>query len=92
MVLFILIYGFTKNTNIYDSFINGSKESFKMCIQILPNLLAMILAIDILINSNILESISKFIIYHYEIIFMCLFCYRYFSKQSIIFLTISCFM
>ena len=61
MVLFILIYGFTKNTNIYDSFINGSKESFKMCIQIFPNLLAMILAIDILINSNILESISKFI-------------------------------
>ena len=44
MVLFILIYGFTKNTNIYDSFINGSKESFKMCIQIFPNLLAMILA------------------------------------------------
>ena len=30
MVLFILIYGFTKNTNIYDSFINGSKESFKI--------------------------------------------------------------
>ncbi len=72
MVLFILIYGFTKNTNIYDSFINGSKESFKMCIQIFPNLLAMILAIDILINSNILESISKFINYPYEIISMCL--------------------
>lgn len=72
MVLFILIYGFTKNINIYGSFINGSKESFKMCIQIFPNLLAMILAIDILINSNILETVSKFINYPYEIISMCL--------------------
>ena len=43
-----------------------------MCIQIFPNLLAMILAIDILINSTILERISKFINYPYEIISMCL--------------------
>ena len=62
LVLGIVGYGIYKKVNVYDVFIEGAMESFDMIIKIFPNLLAMILAINILLNSNILnilESILK---------------------------------
>ena len=62
LVLGIVGYGIYKKINVYDVFIEGAVESFDMVIKIFPNLLAMILAINILLNSNvlnILESILK---------------------------------
>lgn len=59
LVLFIIIYGFIKKIDLYDSFVKGSIESFKMSMQIFPYLLGMMLAIQILLNSNILLIISK---------------------------------
>lgn len=62
LVLGIVGYGIYKKINVYDVFIEGAVESFDMVIKIFPNLLAMILAINILLNSNvlnILESVLK---------------------------------
>lgn len=55
MVLFIVFYGYIKKIDVYNSFIEGCKESFEMIFKIFPNLVAMILSINLLINSNILE-------------------------------------
>ncbi len=55
MVLGIVLYGLAKKIDLYDAFIDGSKESFKMILTIFPNLLAMILSVNILVESGFLE-------------------------------------
>ena len=55
IVLFVIIYGFIKKVPIYDTFIEGAKESFDMVFKLFPCLLAMILAINIFLKSNIIE-------------------------------------
>ncbi len=52
LVLIIIIYGFTKKVNLYDSFIVGAKEGLSMSINIFPFLLAMTFSISILLKSN----------------------------------------
>lgn len=55
MVLIIVLYGIVKKVDLYDTFLEGSKEGFKMCYTIFPNLLAMILSVNILVDSGFLE-------------------------------------
>ena len=62
IVLFIVGYGLYKKIDIYDQFIEGSRESFKMCLTIFPNLLAMILSVNILVNSGILEDVINWLL------------------------------
>ncbi len=59
MVLGIVFYGVIKKVDVYDSFIEGCKESFEMAFKIFPNLVAMFLGINMLINSNILDIIKN---------------------------------
>lgn len=61
IVLFVLIYAITKKVAIYDVFIEGAKESFEMILKIFPCLLAMILAVNIFIKSNIIANLFQFI-------------------------------
>jgi len=61
IVVGIVFYGAYKKINVYDVFIEGAKESFDMILGIFPNLLAMILSINIFLKSNILNSIISFI-------------------------------
>ena len=58
IVLLILIYSY-KKTNIYEAFIEGVKESFPMILEIFPSILAMLFAVNIFNNSNILKIISQ---------------------------------
>ena len=53
-VLFIIIYSFRK-VDIYDTFIDGVKDSFKMFKSLFPTMLAMILGVNIFINSGLLQ-------------------------------------
>ena len=55
LVLFIIIYGYTKKIEIYDVFIEGVKESFSMIKTLFPTFIAMILAINLFINSGFLN-------------------------------------
>lgn len=57
IVLLVIIYGVRKKVNVYDTFIEGAKESFDMVINLFPTFLAMILGINIIINSSLITSI-----------------------------------
>lgn len=57
IVLLVIIYGIRKKVNVYDTFIEGAKESFDMVINLFPTFLAMILGINIIINSGLITSI-----------------------------------
>lgn len=61
VVLIIVVYAIYKKVNIYDVFIEGAKESFDMILKLFPCLLAMILAVNIFLKSNIVTSIFSFI-------------------------------
>lgn len=56
LVLFIVFYGIFKKTDVYDDFIEGAKESFSMSLTMFPCLLAMILGINIFVNSGFLNT------------------------------------
>ena len=57
MVLGIILYGIKKKINIYDVFVEGSKESYEMVLTMFPCMLAMIFGVNIFIKSGILEYI-----------------------------------
>lgn len=59
LVLFIALYGFIKKNDVYSSFIEGSKESFQMIFNLFPTLLAMMLGINLLLESNFLNVIAN---------------------------------
>ena len=58
IVLIIVVYGGVKKVNLYDTFIEGAKDSFEMIINLFPPLLAMTLAINIFVNSEILSLLN----------------------------------
>ena len=61
MIFGIVLYGNIKKVNVYDTFIEGAKESFDMILSMFPNLLAMILGINIFLKSNLLSYLINFI-------------------------------
>jgi len=61
IVLIIVIYGIYKKVDVFDVFIVGAKEGISMSLQIFPTILAMIVSINIFLNSNILIDITKFL-------------------------------
>ncbi len=61
IVLIIVIYGVRKKVNVYDTFIEGSKESFDMILKIFPSLLAMVFGVNIFLKSGILDFIFNYL-------------------------------
>ena len=57
IVLIVIIYGIYKKINVYDTFLEGAKESFDMVLSLFPTLLAMILGVNIFIKSGVLDFI-----------------------------------
>lgn len=55
IVVFIVFYGYIKKVDIYDSFVEGVRESFSMIYNLFPTFLAMILAVNIFVNSGFLN-------------------------------------
>lgn len=60
IVLIIIISGLKNKINIYDEFLEGAKEGLITSLKIIPNIVAMILAINILVKSNIITDIFSF--------------------------------
>ncbi|MDD2489727.1 MAG: spore maturation protein [Bacilli bacterium] len=56
LVALIVIYAIYKKINVYDVFISGAKDGIEMGISIFPYLLAMIVAINVLLKSHIIED------------------------------------
>ena len=61
MVLFIILYGFFKKVDVYDTFIEGVKESFSMITNLFPTFIAMILAVNLFTDSGILDLLLSLI-------------------------------
>ncbi|MFI3261050.1 MAG: spore maturation protein [bacterium] len=58
-ILVIIVYGVLKKTNVYESFLIGAKEGLVMVFDIFPSILAMIFAINIFLDSNILVLLTN---------------------------------
>lgn len=61
IVLIVVIHAIFKKVAVYDVFIEGAKESFPMMLKLFPCLLAMILAVNIFLKSNVIIDLFKFI-------------------------------
>lgn len=52
LVFFILVYAYLKGVDIYEVFIEGAEEGFKIAIRLIPYLVAMLVAISIFRHSG----------------------------------------
>jgi spore maturation protein B len=55
--LIVIFYGLKKKIDIYDTFIDGAKESFDLVFTMFPCMLAMIFGLNIFLKSGILNYI-----------------------------------
>lgn len=60
IILLILGYGYFKKVNIYQLFIEGAEDGVQTILSIFPNLLAMMVAINIFRHSGAIDIISEF--------------------------------
>lgn len=58
---YIIGLGLLMKTNIYDEFIKGAKEGFKVVLDIMPTLIGLMLAIGILRASGALDILSDLV-------------------------------
>lgn len=56
-IIVIVFYGVKKKINVYDTFLEGAKEGLMTTFNIFPAVIAMIFAINIFLDSNILGFI-----------------------------------
>ena len=61
LVLLCLGVSLFKRKNPYDSFINGVNESFPLIKELLPSLIAMIIAVNLLRSCGVIEDLSIFL-------------------------------
>lgn len=61
IVLTIIIYGFYKKVDLYSSFLNGVKEGLQMVIKIFPTIFTMMISVQVLINSNIINDLTSYL-------------------------------
>lgn len=61
IVLLIILYGMIKGRKVYEWFIEGVRDGLNVCLRIFPYLLAMIVAVQIFKNANLLDLVNKFI-------------------------------
>ncbi len=57
----ILLHGWRKGVAVYEDFVEGAKEGFKVAITIIPYLVAMLTAIGALRASGALDAFSSFV-------------------------------
>lgn len=61
ITIIVIAYGIYKKTDVFDSFIKGVEEGLCVSIKIFPTIMAMIIAINLLINSNVIMDLIKFL-------------------------------
>ncbi|MBP3461725.1 MAG: spore maturation protein [Bacilli bacterium] len=54
-----MIYGIKKKIDLYDTFIEGSKESFDLVFSMFPCMLAMIFSLNIFLKSGVINYIFE---------------------------------
>ena len=61
-ILFVVFYGYIKKVDVYSSFLEGAKEGMKIVYNIFPAVLAMVFAVNIFLDSNIMRTRRKLLI------------------------------
>lgn len=61
VVLIILIFGLVEKKEVFYLFIEGAKDGIKVILKIFPTLIAIFLCVEIMNQSGIFESLSKFL-------------------------------
>ncbi|MBS5938184.1 spore maturation protein [Clostridium sp.] len=61
IIIIIITYGMIKGRKVYEWFIEGAKEGLKVCINIFPYLLAMIIAVNIFREAKLLDILNNLI-------------------------------
>ncbi len=64
----VIIYGLYKKVNIYDSFINGVSEGLKMSLEIFPTIMAMVIAINLITSSGVINYLTEILSYPLSLI------------------------
>lgn len=54
-ILFVVFYGYFKKVNVYDAFLFGAKDGLKIVYNIFPAVLAMVFAVNIFLDSHVLN-------------------------------------
>lgn len=57
----IVFYGMIKGRKVYEWFLEGAKDGLLVCMRIFPALLAMLVAVRVLRDSNVLGYINNFL-------------------------------
>ena len=61
LIFIVVFYAFLKKNDVYNDFVEGSKESFQMIYNFFPTLLGMLIGINFLVESNILNFVASLI-------------------------------
>ena len=61
ILILIIIYGYYKKINVYDSFVKGSLEGIELSLSIFPSILAIIFSSRIFITSGFLDYLLKLV-------------------------------
>ena len=61
IVIIIITYGMIKGKKVYEWFIEGAKDGLKVCLNIFPYLLAMIIAVNIFREAKLLDLLNNII-------------------------------
>lgn len=59
LITIILLYGIRKKTPIYDVFIDGAREGLHTCVEILPFIIGIFIAIEALTSSGAMSFMEK---------------------------------
>ena len=59
LITAILLYGIIKKVPIYDVFIEGAREGLKTCIDILPFIIGIFIAIEAMTSSGAMDFIER---------------------------------
>ena len=59
ITLIVIIYALIKKVNIYDEFLEGTKEGLHLALEIFPSLFAMIVSVTVLVKSNIITDLTN---------------------------------
>lgn len=60
-VVGIPLYGVIKKINVFDAFVAGAKEGFNTCVNLIPYLIAMVVAIGMLRASGFFDLIGRWL-------------------------------
>ena len=61
IIVVLFLYSFFKKVNVYKSFFEGAKESFNLCLDIFPYIVAILIAVSLFRASGLADLLIKLI-------------------------------